>query len=222
MKKLFLASWFAGSSTLLPDFVKEDLTGKKVVFIPTAGRYEMSEEDRAGLDFFNEKDKEALEELGMVVEVLEILTASYEEIENRIVNADCLFVCGGSTFFLIQELKRKGADKLMMQHIDQGKLYIGTSTGSILLQKQIVVDDVETHEFAPELNGDCSGLGYLDFCLYVHYGGNFWGNDDESIAKYYSGFNYQTLADNQAVTVEGDQVEIMTAPEDCVPSFEVG
>jgi len=221
LKKLFLASWFAGSSTLLPDFVSEDLTNKKVVFIPTAGGYEMPDEDRAGLDFFNEKDKEALEQLGMVVEVLEVSTASFKEVKKSIVNADCLFVCGGSTFFLMQELKRKGADNLIVQHIEQGKLYMGTSAGSLLLQKQIVVADVETHDFAPELKGDCSGLGYLDFCMYVHYGGNFWGNDDESIAKYYSGLNCQTLADNQAVTVKGDQVEIVTAPENSVPSLEV-
>ena len=46
MKKLFLASYFAGVASQFPDFAREDLTGKKVVFIPTAGLHEMSEKDR--------------------------------------------------------------------------------------------------------------------------------------------------------------------------------
>lgn len=124
LKKLFLASWFAGSATLLPSFVGEDLLGKKVVFIPTASMYKMSEEERAGYDFINNLDKEALQSLGLVVDKLDVAIESAEKIERSIINADCIFVGGGSTFFLLQELKRKGADKLISQPIEQGKLFI--------------------------------------------------------------------------------------------------
>lgn len=221
MKKLFLASWFAGAATLLPNFVKSDLTGKKVVFIPTAGLHKMSDEERNGLDFVNNADKEALKNLGFVVEDLEIVNETSETIEKNISNADCIFVCGGNTFFLMQELKRKGADKMISRHIEQGKLYIGTSAGSALMQKDFIVDGVDDPALAPDLSGDFSGLGYIDFYLYVHYGGHYWGDDDESIAKYYAHLNYKKIGDNQAVTVEGEKIEIVTAPESCVPTIDV-
>jgi len=211
MKKLFLASYFAGAASLLPDFVREDLSGKNVVFIPTAGLHAMSVQDRQKLDYINKTDKEALQNLGLVVEELEISSEPYEVIEKSISNADCIFVCGGSTFFLLQELKRKGTDKLISQHIEKGKLYMGTSAGSLIAQKDIIADGVDDPKFSPELNGEFSALGFIDFYLYVHYGSNYWGNDDEYIDKYYSKFNYKKLTDKQAVTVDGEKIEVVTA-----------
>ncbi|MCL2280195.1 MAG: Type 1 glutamine amidotransferase-like domain-containing protein [Oscillospiraceae bacterium] len=219
MKKLFLASWFAGSASLLPAFAGEDLSGKKVVFIPTAGFYEMSDEERKGMGFINNADKEALKNLGFIVEELEIANETSEKIEKSITNADCIFVCGGNTFFLMQELKRKGADKMISHHIEQGKLYMGTSAGSVLMQKDFIADGVDDPTLAPDLKGDFSGLGYIDFYLYVHYGGNYWGDDDEFISKYYAKLNYKKISDNQAVTVKGEKIEIVTADENSVPAI---
>jgi len=211
MIKLFLASYFAGAAGMLPGFAGEDLTGKKVVFIPTAGLHEMSDKDREALDYINETDKEALQSLGFVVKDLEVSGASHQVIEEAISNADAIFVCGGSTFFLMQELKRTGAGKLISRHIEKGKLYMGTSAGSIIVQKDIVADGVDDPTIYPALSGDTSALGFIDFYLYVHYGGHYWGNDDEIFGKYYAHLNCVKLSDKQAVIVDGDKIEIVTA-----------
>ena len=211
MKKLFLTSWFAGVADLLPSFVKEDLTGKRTVFIPTAGLHEMSVEDRAALDEINAADKATLQKHGLIVEELEISSASGEAIKTGIFNADCIFVCGGSTFYLLQELKRTGALQLILEHIKNGKLYMGTSAGSLIAQKDIIADGVDDPKFGPDLNGDFSALGFIDFYLYVHYGSHYWGDDDEYIRKFYSKLDYIKLTDKQAVTVYGDKIEIVTA-----------
>ena len=211
MKKLFLASYFAGTASLVPGFAGEDLTGKKVVFIPTAGLHEMFDQDRGTLDYINKTDKEALQNLGLVVEELDISSESYEVIEKGISNADCIFVCGGSAFFLLQELKRKGVDKLIAQHIEKGKLYMGTSAGSLLAQQDLVADGVDDPKFGSDLNGDFSALGFIDFYLYVHYGSHYCGDDDECINKYYAKLNYKKISNEQAVTVYGEKIEIVTA-----------
>ena len=39
---------------------------------------------------------------------------------------------GGNTFFLLQELKRSGADRLLIREVEQGKLIVYTSTDSVL------------------------------------------------------------------------------------------
>ena len=219
MKKLFLASWFAGSATLLPDFVGGDLSEKKVVFIPTASKYKMSDEEREGYDFINNLDKEALQNLGFVIDELDVAIEPADKIAKSITNADCIFVCGGSTFFLLQELKRKGADTLISQHIEQGKLYMGTSAGSLIMQKDIVAEENDDSKFGSDLNGDFSGLGFIDFYLYVHYGRHYWGDDEESFNKYYAHLNCIKIDDNQAVTVNGNEIKIMTAPVECIPSL---
>jgi dipeptidase E len=205
MKKLFLASYFTEVASLLPDFVGEDLTGRKVVFIPTAALYEEEA-------FYVDTDREALQKLGLIVEDLEVSSASCEAVEKSITNADYIFVGGGNTFFLLQELRRKGADKLIAQHIEKGKLYIGTSAGSLLLQKGIVADGVENLELAPDLNGDFSALSIIDFYLYVHYGHNYFGNDDQLISTYYDKLDFKRISDKQVVTVDGEKIEIVTAP----------
>ena len=219
LKKLFLASWFAGSSSLLPNFIKEDLAGKKVVFIPTATSYPMPNEERAGYDFINSLDKAALEKLGFIVEILEVENETPEAIEKSITAADCIFVCGGSTFFLLQELKRKGAEKLISRHIEQGKLYMGTSAGSLIMQKDIVAEENDDPTIAPDLNGDDSGFGFIDFYLYVHYGRHYFGDDEVAFNKYYAHLNCIKIDDNQAVTVDGEIIEIVTAPESDIPSL---
>ena len=174
MRKLFLASYFTEVASLLPDFIKEELAGKNVAFIPTAA---LHEEEAPYID----TDRAALQELGLIVEDLEVSNASYEVIEKNISNADYIFVDGGNTFFLLQELRRKGADKLIAQHIEKGKLYMGTSAGSLLVQKNIIANDGDNPELGPGLDSDFSALSIIDFYLYVHYGHNYYGNDDECI-----------------------------------------
>ena len=119
----------------------------------------------------------------------------------------------------MQELKRKGADKVIKRHIEQGKLYISTSAGSVLMQKDFIADGVDDPTLAPDLYSDFSGFGYIDFYLYVHYGGHYWGDDDEFISKYYAHLNYKKIGDNQAVTVDDKKIEILTAPKSCIPAI---
>ena len=102
-KKLFLSSSFKDVATLLSNF-EENLDGKRVCFIPTASVVEK-------VVFFVKSGKKALEKLGLIVDELELSTATAEEIELKITRNDIIYVTGGNTFFLMQEMKRTGADK---------------------------------------------------------------------------------------------------------------
>ena len=87
------------------------------------------------------------------------------------------------------------------------------------MQPNIVVDGVDTPDVAPELGDDFSGLGLIDFYLYVHYGHNYFGDDDEFFQNHYAKLNVIKIADNQAVTVLGDKVSIVTAPLTEIPTL---
>lgn len=81
-----------------------------MTFIPTAG---LPEE----ITFFINNDRKSFEELGMIVDELEISTASQEEIKEKLLKNDYIFLSGGNTFCLLQELKRTGTDMLIKELI---------------------------------------------------------------------------------------------------------
>ncbi|WP_285122553.1 Type 1 glutamine amidotransferase-like domain-containing protein [Lactococcus petauri] len=114
-KKLFLTSYFKKVAPLLPDFTGK-LYGKKIVFIPTASNVEK-------VNFFVNSGKKVLENLGGIVDVLDLSTADEREIKTKISNNDIIYVSGGNTFFLLQEMKRTGAFTLIKNEINSGKIY---------------------------------------------------------------------------------------------------
>jgi dipeptidase E len=141
------------------EFTQNTCSGKKVVFIPTASVPEK-------VTFHVDSDKKSLKKLGLIVDELEVSKASKDEIKNKITNTDYIFVAGGNTFFLSQELRRSGADKLIIEHIKKGKIYISTSAGSIIVSKDIeYIKFMDDPMAAPELNNNFSALGVVDFYI---------------------------------------------------------
>ena len=144
MKKMLLVSMFQNVEHLLKR-VEPGLKNKTVTYIPTASRVEP-------LGFFVKIGRWRLKKLGMLVDELEISTASYETIKGKLEKNDCIYITGGNTFFLLQELRRTGADKLLVQAVNSGKLYIGESAGAIVAAPDIgysaIMDKVEK---APDL-----------------------------------------------------------------------
>jgi len=129
MKKLFLTSSFSSVAKLFEDFTGEPVKGKKLAFIPTASLVEK-------VRFYVDDDRKAFEKLGLIIEELEVSTATTEEVAQALERNDYIFISGGNTFYLMQELKKKGADKLLIEQINNGKLYIGTSAGSVIASPQ--------------------------------------------------------------------------------------
>jgi dipeptidase E len=206
MRKMFLASYFAGAASLLPGFIGHSSEGGRVVFIPTASLPEK-------VTFYVDSDKKALAKLGLSIDELEISTAPPGEIEDKISSADYVFVEGGNTFFLLQEMRRTGADKLVIEHIDRGKLYIGSSAGSIIASKDIeYVKYMDDPAAAPDLNGDFSAFGVVDFCVVPHCSNfPFKKAAAKIIAEYTGRLSLCPISNDQAVAVDGDGFEVLTA-----------
>jgi dipeptidase E len=204
MAKLFLSSYFSGVAKLFPNFA-DDCSGKKVVFIPTASL-------REKVTFFVGADLKALGKLGLVIDELEVSSASRDEMTDKISSADYVFVEGGNTFFLLQELRRTGADRLIIEHINSGKLYIGASAGSVVASGNIeYLKYMDDPAAAPDLNGDFSGLSVVDFSIVPHCT-NFPFKKPAAriIAEYSDKLDLRPISNNQAITVAGDDVEVVT------------
>lgn len=119
-----------------------------------------------------------------------------------------IFVEGGNTFFLLQELKRTGADQMLIREVNLGKVYIGESAGAIVACPDIGYSTVmDAPEKAPDLSLRTFPGGFL--CS-SHLGNREMGAAAEEIVrKYGQEIELKVLTDDQAVFVQGESTEIL-------------
>lgn len=202
MKKLFLASSFKDVANIFADFEK-DLKGKTVTFIPTASKVEK-------VVFYVNSGKKALQKLGLIIDELDISTASNDEINSKLRNNDFIYITGGNTFFLLQELKKIGADKIIIDEINKGKLYIGESAGAIVTSANVEyakrMDDVKK---APNLT-EFSGLNLVDFYVIPHYTNfPFEKTVEKIIEDYSSKLNLSPISNKDAILVVDNKIDFI-------------
>lgn len=118
---------------------------------------------------FSEKREKLLSEAGLIVDELDIFTAIYSEIANKLKNNDYIYVAGGDTFFLLQEMNRSGVGNIIKTQINTGKLFIDKSAGAILLAPNIEYSkDTDNPLAAPQLK-IFETLNVIDFYPVPHY-----------------------------------------------------
>lgn len=200
MKKLFLTSSFSDVSQFLEGFIGDTLTNKTITFIPTGS---LVEEYRGYVD----NDKKAFEKLGIIIEELEISNSSLDLIEQVITKNDYIYVSGGNTFYLLQELKKSGADKIIVDEIQKGKPYIGASAGSIVMSKNIkYVEKMDDREKAKYLTDD-NALGVVDFYPLPHHTNEPFKNIVEKIIEEYEN-SLKLMAISNTEVIEFTEKEI--------------
>lgn len=131
-------------------------------------------------------------------------------IEKKLQSNDFIYVIGGNTFYLLQELKKTGADKVLIQEICRGKLYIGESAGAIVVSPDIGYSaTMDCAEKAPDLS-NFTGLNVVDFYTVPHNKNWEMGKAaTEIINEYSDSLDLKIISDKQVIFVEGDKVKIL-------------
>lgn len=80
-------------------------------------------------DEYFEGIKKIYEELGCIVSHLNT-NKSYNDIKKDILNTDIIYIGGGNTKYLMEQLKEKGIDKLLIKAYKNGIVCSGLSAGS--------------------------------------------------------------------------------------------
>ena len=201
-KKLFLCSSFADVAGLLNIFEK-NLKGKIVTFIPTGSKVEK-------INFYVKDAKKELEKAGMIIDILDISQAEKSEIVKKIKNNDFIYVSGGNIFYLLQEMKKTGADEIIVEEVNNGKLYIGESAGAMIVSENIkysgLMDDGT--EYISELK-NLNSLNLVDFYTVPHYRCfPFEESAKQTVEKYKDKLNIIAINNSQAIIVKDDKFEI--------------
>ena len=96
-----------------------------VAFIPTAGD---PYSERPWID----ADRKALVELGYSVRDIDLKGSTADSLGKELSSHDIIFVAGGNTTYLVQQSNISGFTDVIHDLLKQGRLYIGSSAGSIL------------------------------------------------------------------------------------------
>ena len=190
-------------ATVADNLYKEFLADKgykSVLFIETAAELDTPEDSD-----WKREDLESLERQGYNVETYTITNKTRDEIASKIDEHDILYMCGGNTFYLLQQLQKTDALSLIKEKVTGGKTYIGTSAGSIVATKDIApTEKLDSLEAAPDLKGT-QGLGIVDFILMPHWGSEHFRDLylNQRLEKSYDDTNqkYIFLNDNQYIHV---------------------
>ena len=173
MANIFLCSYFAEIASKINEMI--NFKDKHIAFIDTAAKFEE-------VNFYVGEAAEILEKLGAKLIRLDVSCAKNsaalvsiqdepsceDKILSTISQCDIIYVSGGNTFYLLNELRKSRGWQAIKNAVKAGKIYIGESAGAILAAPDTRYA-TPMDENSPNMS-DFTGLNLVDFCVVPHFG----------------------------------------------------
>ena len=203
LKNMILTSSLYESIELVKKFLDKNTESKKILFIPTATNIDEYKK-------YIHLTQKAFEDFGYEVENFDVSIFSEEIAKEKLSEAKIIFISGGNTFYLLQELKRKNLIPYLKERIENGLLYIGESAGSVIAAPDIeyasIVDD---KTLATELN-DYTGLNLVDFYIVPHFEEEpFVESSRNTVELYKDKLDLKLINNKEAILVENNNFTII-------------
>ena len=200
---MILTSSLYESIELVKKFLDKNTESKKILFIPTAANVEEYKK-------YMHLTQKAFEDFGYEVENFDVSVFSEEIAKEKLSEAKIVFISGGNTFYLLQELKRKNLITYLKERIENGLLYIEESAGSVIAAPDIeyasVIDDKTV---ATELD-DYAGLNLIDFYIVPHFEEEpFVESSRKTVELYKDKLDLKLINNKEAILVENNNFTIL-------------
>lgn len=158
---LLTSSGMRGTKEEILSIIPKPADKVRVANIITAGNLK---EDKS----YIEQETTLLKEVGFNVEDIDIVGKNEKELFELLSPFDIVYVQGGNTFYLLDQMRRTGFVKIIKKLLHKGIVYVGVSAGSIVAGKTIKTASWAGDENVVNLK-DLKGLGLVKFDLLVHY-----------------------------------------------------
>jgi dipeptidase E len=159
-----------------------------------------------------------------ILELTALPDLPIETWQPRLEAADALIIGGGNKFYLSHWLQKSGLFDLLPSLLDQGKVYVGASAGSMMLTAGLNYDrerfsetgeyyDDEFNERIPSKTGSAKTLGLVDFVIRPHFQADYFPQTTpENLAKWAAKVDVPLYAldDQSAIKVVDGNVEIIS------------
>lgn len=196
--KLFLCSHFSQVGNL----IKEEIENKKVVFIPTASINE-------GYTGYVGSARKLFKKMGANLTEIDISKEDFKTIKAVFEETDIIYFTGGNSFFLVDQLRKTGVDKLLKEELKKGKLMIGESAGSVICAPSISYIEIMDEKPEDYSQIDDNGLNLIDFYVLPHYLTSPFKKITATILKKFSDLKICPINNHQAIMVNGKESKII-------------
>ncbi|MDK8451421.1 Type 1 glutamine amidotransferase-like domain-containing protein [Corynebacterium mastitidis] len=198
---LFLCSHFARVVSLLPDSVE----GARVVFIPTAAR-------RESYTAYVDAARDAWRNSGAEMHEVDVSAVDRASAEAAVDAADIIYVSGGNSYFLIDQLRGSGLGEVLKNRVRAGALYVGESAGAVACAPDISYIepmDCVPNDFSQQ---DGAGLGLTNFYVVPHYQSEPFSWAADTILEKNADLPLKPLTNSEALLVRGIEVRRLSVP----------
>lgn len=185
----------------------KDPKGLNCAYIPTAADPEVDK-------WFVDAGRQELLDLGMDI-VETDLKEDKEVIRRKLEDADVIYMNGGNTFYLLDWVRKSGLDKYLRGLLDQGKVYVGVSAGSIIVGPSIEVAGWGPTGDPNTINlQDLAGLNLVPFAISPH----FTEPEREVLEENLKHIDYKIIpiTDAQAMLVENEDWQLIGQGEQII------
>lgn len=207
--KLYLTSYRIPVPEKLFELVGKSPTETRIAIIPNAKDYYS---ERAWSVKLRET-KEYLAKLGLKADIVDLRNhRNAEELEKLLSSYDLLWVSGGNTFCLRDEMQKSGFDKIIKELLNQGLVYAGDSAGACVVGRTLRgLESADDPEFTESILWD--GLNLLPNFILPHTDNPMFAEDIQAAREIYKNDpSLLELTDSQALIIDGDKREVVTAP----------
>jgi len=211
MKKLFLASEIDVVAKHIAKKLDKPAGQYKTVFIPTAAEPEGINRQ------WVKRNRKGLVDAGFNLFDYNLTGKTSKQIESDLKDIDIFHLNGGNMFYLLLQARKSGFDKFIKKAVKQGKIYTGSSAGSIIAASDITVTKIFKEKTYEQELKNFKAFDLVDFVIFPH-----WGRDDfkkEYRSKrifhaYQENNSIICLNDYQYVQVEDNKCEIVDIRKD--------
>ena len=161
-------------------------------------------------------DWDIMKEVGFNVEEVDIEGKTEEQVYKLLEFKDIIFVEGGNTFYLLNAMRKCSFEKTIIKLLKLGKVYVGSSAGSIVAGKNIQIAELLGDKNEVSLK-NLRGLNLVPFNIFCHYQPGFAEVIKQKIPnpkKRYK--NLRILTDEQAILVQGKKIDLIGQGEQII------
>lgn len=201
---MYIMCFSKGLSALQRAFDDGVLPNRALGFIPTAG-------DTYENPYFVEESRKRLKLHSITLIELDVVNESKEELYSKLNSVDGIYIAGGNTFYLLDQLQQKDLFEPIVEKVNQGFPYFGESAGAVLLASSIEpAKSIDNPEDAPSLDS-YDGLNLIDFFPLPHVGKEKYKPLFNKLIEDYKGkIRIIQYTDEQAIlTKDGNSFELL-------------
>ena len=178
------------------EIIREYIEEKsKIGFILTSSELD---KDR----WYIEKDIEDLNKMKFNIVYIDVSKESKEEIVKKFNDIDAIFVAGGNSFYLLQQLKIRDVLQELIE-FSNNKIYVGSSAGACIACPSIDYLQKLDNKLQAPLLDNYNAMNLVDFYVLPHYKSKEkYTKIADKIEKNYNNYKFVKISNEQAIIVD--------------------